>query len=149
MTWKEVKRVKEDERGYADFLLLFIFIGVFFTMLIMSLEVPYAINSKYFDMVATREVGRYLATNEGSTILDGKQQAASLMSQLPQQKNGETLFDKDRDVDINMNDGQYVTVTIFYNHPWITKDFTALWGGGHPVDNSQRLSTTLSFRREW
>lgn len=144
-----LKKTMKEDRGYADLLLLFIFIGVFFTMTMMNLEVPYAVQSKYHNLVATREVARYLATNEGSTMLDGRQQAALLMAKLPQQKNGQTLFDPDRDVEINMNDGQYVTVTLAYYHPWISKDFTAFWGGGNPIGNSEKLSTTLSFRREW
>lgn len=149
-TWKAIlTKTMKDDRGFADLLLLFIFIGVFFTMTMMNLEVPYAVKSKYHNLVATREVGRYLATNEGSTMLDGRQQAALLMAQLPQQKNGETLFDPDRDVDINMNDGQYVTATITYHHPWISKDFTSFWGGNNPIGNSEEVSTTLSFRREW
>jgi hypothetical protein len=145
----KLKKYWKDEKGYADFLLLFIFIGVFFSMMMMSLEIPYAMYTKYYTMVATREVGRYLATTEGSTIFQGRQEADMLMSPLPQSKNGVPLFNKDSYVDINMNDGPYVTVTVRYDHPWLSKDFTALWGGGHDIGNSQTESTTLSFYREW
>lgn len=143
-------RILNNQKGYADFIILYLFVLAVYASLVIMLEIPMAVKDKYALLITTREVTRYAATNPNSEA-QAKDLAQNMLSNagLPMTAKGVTLFDKASDVSVNSYDGAYVTSTITYDHPWLISNIAKLFGGDDPQPVTTPVTTKISFRREW
>ncbi len=145
-----LNRMMQEDRGIIDLPVLYVFLVVLFIGIGLIIDTGMAMISKYDTVVVSRETARIAAiTPGGTTAAINKAEELFQGFGRPINYDGHTLFDKSRDVDINLYDGEYVTSTVTYRHPWIITDIGKIFGSSSPRSPYDAVTATTSFRREW
>lgn len=146
---QEALHYLRNEKGLAHIIAFRFFFPIFFIFIVVSVMIGVAIAAKLGVISAAREAGRVAAVTSDQGLI--RQAATDQLTKIGfslVDSNGTELFNPMSDVVINLNDGDYVTVTVTYHHHLIAPDIATI-AGSISLGPLIPMTSSMSFLREW